>query len=235
MMEYPQTTKERILEAAGDIFGREGFKAATIRGIAKAARVNIAAINYHFQGKEGLYAAVLEDVFRHGFSRFPSKMAIEDDTPPEQQLRAFIRGMFFRLLSSEGWGGFSGRGKFIARELLDPTPALETVLEKYIKPHKDLLMTIIVAIMREDPGPGRLLSCVISIIGQCVYYALAAPVIAKIAHENRPTEDNLERLAEFVWLFSLGGIERIRLEASPAGKTSGNVNHQSRFPDRRKP
>lgn len=210
MTGYPQTTKERILEVAGDIFGKEGFKATTIRRIAGAAQVNIAAINYHFRDKEGLYAAVLEHVFYIGFTRFPSKMGIQDDTPPEQQLLFFIRGMFYRLLSNEGWAGLSGRGRLIARELLAPTPAFEAVLDKYIKPHKDLLVSIIIAIMGENPGPRILLPCAISIIGQCIYYALAAPVIKKIAEENAPAEGNLDRLAEFVWLFSLGGIEKIR-------------------------
>ncbi len=214
MTEYPQTTKERILEAAGDIFGREGFKATTIRRIAEAAQVNIAAINYHFRDKEGLYAAVLEQVFHSGFSKFPAKMGIADDASPEQQLRAFIRGMFYRLLSNEGWGGVSGQGRLIARELLEPTPAFEAVLDKYIRPHKDLLATIIIAILHENPGPRILLPCALSIIGQCIYYALAAPVIKKIAEDNVPVEHNLDRLAEFVWLFSLGGIERIRQDAA---------------------
>ena len=215
MTDYPQNTKTRILAAAGDIFGREGFKATTIRSIAKAADVNIAAVNYHFQGKEGLYAAVLEHVFHTGFSRFPSKMGIEDDTPPEQQLHFFVRGMFYRLLSHEGWGGVSGQGRLIARELLEPTPAFEAILDKYIKPHKDRLVSILIAIMGSDTAPRILLPCAISIIGQCIYYALAAPVIAKIAEENRPVEGNLDRLAEFVWLFSLGGIERIRRDTTP--------------------
>ncbi len=215
MTEHPQTTRERILEAAGDIFGREGFKATTIRRIAGSAQVNLAAINYHFRDKEGLYAAVLEHVFHSGFTRFPSRMGIADDTPPEQQLLCFIRGMFYRLLSSEGWAGLSGRGRLIARELLDPTPTFEAILEKYIKPHKDLLLTIIVGIMGENPGPRILLPCAISIIGQCIYYALAAPVIRKIAEENAPTDGNLDRLAESVWLFSLGGIDRIRRDSAP--------------------
>jgi hypothetical protein len=39
---------------------------------------------------------------------------------------------------------------------------------------------------------------------------LASPVIRKISADNAPTEENLDRLAEFVWLFSLGGIAKIQ-------------------------
>ena len=51
------TTPSRILAAAGDIFGTYGFKAATIRRIAREANANVAAINYHFGGKDGLFSA----------------------------------------------------------------------------------------------------------------------------------------------------------------------------------
>ncbi len=98
-------------------------------------KVNIAAINYHFRDKEGLYGAVLEEVFHLGFTRFPATMDLTADADPEQRLRAFIRAMFYRLQSREGWGGIAGRGRLIARELLDPSPAFEAVLDRYIKPH----------------------------------------------------------------------------------------------------
>lgn len=203
-------TKKRILEAAGEIFGTKGFKDATIRTIAKDAKVNIAAINYHFRDKEGLYGAVLEEVFQLGFTRFPANMDLAANADPQQRLKAFIRAMFYRLQSKEGWGGIGGRGRLIARELLDPSPAFEAVLDRYIKPHKDMLVAIIIDIMGTDPGPEKLMSCAISIIGQCIYYALASPVIRKISADNAPTEENLDRLAQFVWLFSLGGIAKIQ-------------------------
>ena len=212
MSDHIRPTKERILESAGIIFGKKGFKDATIRGIAKDAQVNIAAINYHFRDKEGLYGAVLEDVFHTGFTRFPATLHTGKDADPEQALRIFIRAMFYRLQSREGWGGMSGQGRLIARELLDPSPAFEQVLDKYVKPQKDLLLKIINDIMQVNPGPEKLLPCAISIIGQCIYYALASTVIRKISAEIAPTEDNLEQLADSVWLFSLGGIAKTKEE-----------------------
>ena len=54
------TTRNRLIEAGLDIFGVHGFAAATTRTIADRAGVNLAAIPYHFGGKEGLYNAVIE-------------------------------------------------------------------------------------------------------------------------------------------------------------------------------
>jgi TetR/AcrR family transcriptional regulator, regulator of cefoperazone and chloramphenicol sensitivity len=220
MSEQPTPTKERILRAAGVIFGKKGFKDSTIREIARAAQVNIAAINYYFQGKEALYGAVLEDVFHTGFTRFPATLETGRATDPEQRLRVFIKAMFYRLQSREGWGGMSGQGRLIARELLEPSPAFETILNKYIYPHKNLLLAIIEDIMRIKLDREMLLPCAISIIGQCIYYALAQAVISKISGDSTPAEENLDQLADSVWLFSLGGIARIKEEILSPRKVS---------------
>jgi TetR/AcrR family transcriptional regulator, regulator of cefoperazone and chloramphenicol sensitivity len=210
MTDHPASTKERILTIAGDIFGEKGYKATTIRAIAARARVNVAAVNYHFGDKESLYAAILEEVFHTGFTRFPGDMDLPPQASPQERLRAFVRAMFYRLQSREGWGGLAGRGRLIARELLAPSPAFETMLDRYIKPHRDLLLDIIAAIVAAPCPREQLLPCAISIIGQCIYYAVAAPVIGRISPNNAPCEENLDRLAEFVWVFSLGGIAAVK-------------------------
>lgn len=58
-------TKARILEVANELFATRGFDGASIRDIANAAEVNLAAINYHFKNKENLY----REVFRHNYTK----------------------------------------------------------------------------------------------------------------------------------------------------------------------
>jgi len=53
------STKDRILDSAEKIFARKGFDATSLRDITGEARVNLAAVNYHFQTKESLITAVL--------------------------------------------------------------------------------------------------------------------------------------------------------------------------------
>ncbi|TNF23709.1 MAG: TetR/AcrR family transcriptional regulator [Deltaproteobacteria bacterium] len=55
--------RERILQAADEVFGRVGFDAASTRDIAEAAGVNKALIHYHFKTKDGLLTAVLEGYY----------------------------------------------------------------------------------------------------------------------------------------------------------------------------
>jgi AcrR family transcriptional regulator len=53
-------TKERILDAAEELFARQGFHATSLRAITGGAEVNLAAVNYHFGSKEALLEAVFE-------------------------------------------------------------------------------------------------------------------------------------------------------------------------------
>lgn len=57
--------KENIIYCAFDIFCENGYDRTSVREIAKAAGVNVAMINYYFDGKEGLFAAVIEDRFNY--------------------------------------------------------------------------------------------------------------------------------------------------------------------------
>lgn len=53
------TTKDRLLDAAERLFAERGFGDVSVRDLAAAAEVNVAAVNYHFQGKENLFQEVL--------------------------------------------------------------------------------------------------------------------------------------------------------------------------------
>lgn len=71
-------TRPRILDAAAQVFAREGFEGASTRALAEAAGVNIATLAYHFGDKAGLYEATIERVYER-------LLAVEldlDDLPP---------------------------------------------------------------------------------------------------------------------------------------------------------
>lgn len=56
-------TKDRLLDAAEELFLDKGFEHVSIRELAAAADVNVAAVNYHFHGKDNLYAEVVQRRF----------------------------------------------------------------------------------------------------------------------------------------------------------------------------
>lgn len=210
MTEQVTGTRERILEAAADIFGSAGFRAATIRQIAEAAGANVAAVNYYFRDKQGLYSAVLEELLASGFKQFPSVMGSTPDDSPEIRLQAFVRALCYRLLSANGWGGYHGRARLMVKELNDPSPSLDAAFERHIQPHKEMLVGIVTELLGHGADRRIALACALSIVSQCFHYVYAQPVIARIEPEHDPVEEHIERLAEHVYRFSLGGIAMIR-------------------------
>src|ERR1700680_3145209 len=64
MTRTSEITRERIMKAAERLFAERGYEGTSVRAIVAKARVNQAAINYHFAGKEGLYREVLRAAFR---------------------------------------------------------------------------------------------------------------------------------------------------------------------------
>lgn len=58
--EKSEQKRAHILETAQRLFESEGLAAASLRAIAKAAGYTPAALYFHFENKEALYAALLE-------------------------------------------------------------------------------------------------------------------------------------------------------------------------------
>jgi AcrR family transcriptional regulator len=84
-------TRERLIEAAGELFAAHGFEGTTGKQICERARVNPAAVNYHFGGLEGLYEAVLVEARERVVGRDDRFLALLDaPIPAEQKLRTII-------------------------------------------------------------------------------------------------------------------------------------------------
>ena len=59
-----ESTRRRLLEAAEVIFAEKGFKHANVREICQQAGANVAAVNYHFGGKEQLYIETVRHAYQ---------------------------------------------------------------------------------------------------------------------------------------------------------------------------
>jgi AcrR family transcriptional regulator len=81
-----------ILEAAAEVFCREGFSGASIDEIAAEARVSRQTIYNHYREKETLFMAVVDDVMTRANGMLFSILSTFPDKPDnlEQDLTAFV-------------------------------------------------------------------------------------------------------------------------------------------------
>lgn len=203
-------TKKRVLMAAAEVFGKNGYRAATVRQICSAAGTSVAAVNYYYSSKEQLYLAVLENIMSVAFEKFPPDMGLGENPRPEEKLYAFIKATMLRIIGDDGLFKGKVHGRLIALEISNPSPLLEGIVDKYIKPQRMLLAEIIQELIGEKADQEAVKLCTLSIIGQCFHYAFANPIIEVLKIADTGDKSFMERAIDHIYDFSIGGITRIR-------------------------
>ena len=139
---------DRILDAAERLFAEKGFEGASVRDLAAAAEVNLAAIHYHFGGKEALYRALGERLMNELRERRLTaiRRALEaPDATLEGVLRAFAWQIFRPLDDKDRARRFIQLGH---REMAEPRLSAEFCNENVVDPIERALAE---AIRRFEP------------------------------------------------------------------------------------
>ena len=199
-------TREKLLEVAGRVFADRGYQVATIREICVRAGANVAAINYHFGDKLGLYTEVLHQSVRAAQIE-AVRNALDQEAPPEDILRAVIRarlrGVWRRDLPD--W-----HVRILAHELALPTPALRPLINKVARPIYKRLLDLIGAMIGLPPNDDKTRLCANSVVGQILAYVLAGPLLAGVWPELKMTPEQVERIADHIADFSLSYLQNFR-------------------------
>ena len=211
-------TRERLLNAATRLFAERGFKHVTVREICRAARANVAAVNYHFGDKLGLYREIVRSAVDQMRATNEAARQAGGGCDPEEQLRRFIAIFNHRLLTSRN----EELHRVIAREMHDPTPALDTLAEQGIRPRIEYLLTLVAAVLRCDRQDPRVLRCAASIQSQSVAYMPNA-IADRIGLRAKLTRSHVDAIVEHIVDFSLAGVRAIASAARDralAGRSS---------------
>jgi AcrR family transcriptional regulator len=204
MTNVPDDTQSRLLEAAGEVFAEQGFKAATVRQIVERAGLsNIAAVNYYFGDKETLYAEAVKKAFRGRSAPAAAPNDWPAGTPPAVKLRAFIRAFAGDLINEHGspW-----HMKLIARELTQPSAGCAAFVRDYARPHFEALCRILREVLPADATDEKCHLTAISILGQVIHHRCARPIIAQLVGSEEAATYDAERLGEHIADFSLAAL-----------------------------
>jgi AcrR family transcriptional regulator len=206
------TKRERIVDAAGELFAKRGFEATTVRDICQAADANIAAVNYYFGDKQRLYVEAVVRAHRWRMERvkLPEWSA---DTKPEQKLADFIKTFVRRVRSGPGdtW-----HTRLIMREIGNPSAACAELVQSSIRPQFEILLSILGELLPEETNIEKLRLTAFSIVGQCLFYHFADPVIRNLLSSDEYAALEIDKLADHITQFSLHTIKQ-RARSSRAG------------------
>lgn len=199
-------TRQRLIEAAAQQFADRGFDGVTVRQICRAAEANVAAVNYHFRDKFGLYVAVIRsaiDTIREVRGKIAAASA---GRPAEERLRAYVRGYIERVFASDRTSWIH---RLMARETAEPTPALDIIVDEALRPQFEYLAAIVRELLACPADDPRVMRTALSIQAQCVIY-LPTPVSMRFRAGHRPGEIPADAIATHIAEFSLAGIRAVR-------------------------
>lgn len=211
-------TRQALIRAGLDLFGRNGFDATSTREIAQAAKVNSAGIAYHFGGKDGLRQACAEAIIARiqavllggGPSVAMAVDPADRDMAAEQLLSLVDRMVAFLTTALES----ELIARFVVREMLTPGPAFETIYGGLFEPvHRRVCQVWAAATGMAPEAPATRLA-VFAAIGQVVYFRIARPAVTRRMGWDGVGPDEARAIAETVRRSVRASILACRGEAS---------------------
>jgi AcrR family transcriptional regulator len=196
-------TRHAIVKAAVRLFADKGFEATSVRDIVASARVNQAAINYHFKSKDGLYLEILKTAFEKltehaGFD--PEKLR---SLSREDALRSFVSQQLRPLLFSDEMSRYI---RLFAWESAHPTK----VFLKFMATHSVSYLTAAADIVGRFLPPGtekRVVVCAaICLMGQCNVFVRNRELFTKEPFNITSDESFVDQLTELITQLALGGL-----------------------------
>jgi TetR/AcrR family transcriptional regulator, regulator of cefoperazone and chloramphenicol sensitivity len=205
MKQRDRETRERVLRVAAQLFADRGFKKVTVRDICKAARANVAAVNYHFGDKSGLYREVLQRAIEIVRATSDAARTAGEGRSAEERLRRYIHVSLCRV-ATEGHANWIAR--LIHREIADPTPAFDALVDQGIRPRIDDLSVIVAELLGCELNDERVARCVVSIHSQWVLF-VPNPIASRLRSKLQVRNESPDRVAEHIADFSLAGIRAV--------------------------
>jgi AcrR family transcriptional regulator len=195
-------TRERIMKAAERLFADRGYDGTSIRAIVSKARVNQAAINYHFEGKDGLYREVLRAAFRamtedqvtHGDEM---KAMSRDDA-----LTAFVRRQLRPLTARDE---LSRHLRIFNWETVRPTPVFRKLMSEEASPFMGLAVDLIRRFLPEA-DQRTLMVAAVWLLGQCSVFVRNREQLAGPPISLSLDADSAEWLARTISAWTVNGL-----------------------------
>jgi AcrR family transcriptional regulator len=198
-------TRNSIVKAAVALFAERGYDGTSVRAIVAKARVNQAAINYHFKGKEGLYFEVLKVAFE-GYLRLdnfdPEQLK---DMPREQALRSFVHQQLRPLLARDQMSRYI---RIFAWENVRPSKVLANFVKADAQPFLASATQLVRRFLPPDSSDQDAMCAAVALMGQCSVFVRNREQFTKPPFNLKIDEAFVARLTDFISDLALKGMAR---------------------------
>ena len=199
------STRDRVLQAAFQLFAERGFEGATTQEICSLAQANIAAVNYHYGSKENLYRAVWEHGSETAQRVWDERMS--GATTAEERLRGFVEMRVAAVMSN---GEDSWFPRLIHWEFTNPSPLHVELRDRYLLAKHQWFGGLI----REIVGEG-VSERIARLAGFCIHSPLIHLREMQSNRRSAPPPDggpmaDPRALVDTLCTFALGGLRELR-------------------------
>jgi AcrR family transcriptional regulator len=208
-----QATRRRLIDVGTRQFAAHGYKHVTIRAICEEARANVAAVNYHFRDKMGLYCEVLDSAFAIARDTTARAMREGEGQSAEGKLRTYIRVHSEGILASSGPSALQ---QLINREMQEPTAGLNRVIDRMLRPRFEYLFGVIGDLLGRPANDKEVMLCALSVHGLILMFRknpAAERMGALLKFDFSP-----DQVIDHITQFSMAAVEAFR--PAPAGRNA---------------
>jgi len=197
-------TRRHILETAGAVYAEKGHPRTTSKEICARAGTNMAAVNYHFGGKDGLYEAVLIEAHRRLVSLDDLQRIAAAQGPARERLEQVLRLVLARVAETRQAWAF----KVLVQEMMAPSPQIPALIRQAVLPKVQVLFAILADLLGLPPDHPA--------VQRAVFFAIVPAILMLVAPKPMrqrvlPTLDKEPQAAVEDYLrYALAGLEALK-------------------------
>lgn len=196
----------RLMETAARLMAEKGYAATSVREITRKAGCNLAAVNYYFGSKQGLYEKVFKEILRAlREQRIQAVQQVVEEAAARRDVEAVLRafaGAFLAPFFDDD------RGQRIVRlfiwEMVDPHLPPRMFLDEMVEPMEEMMVE---AMRRTCPGlkPRAAVRCLMSLVAQLVHVVQMWRLFDR-AGSGKFRPEELQQWIEHIVRFSAAGV-----------------------------
>src|SRR5215203_5605188 len=162
-------TRQHILAVAGKVFAERGVRRATSKEICELSGCNMAAVNYHFAGKDGLYQEVLVEAHKQVVSLEELQEISSSSASAEDKLARLLRGVVGRFAD----GGRHWGVRVLVQEMMAPSAHVPVLIREAILPKVAIIFELVANVLRLPPSHPAVQRSLAFVLLPCVLLLVA--------------------------------------------------------------